>query len=239
MSQRYLLTPSGHRQIRDVITTGIDTCKTYMIRCFYHQAVTILSLFIRPLEHLIKKSPVPTKRAPIILNEINSSNSLRMLLVCTSIYLKSVLRYKFLIFDTYHPDTLHMREQGCEKSWLFFEAQRGPRAKLQKTMGYALQKYGPQVSQFQLPINSSNRNFIFVCFPVRFTLSVCLIHFAFIALRMPGGKHQIINFPLCNSLDFPIIYFPQSPTLLDTLFSSIPTPDSYRSYFQLDCIAGV
>ena len=24
-----LLTPSGHRQIRDVITTGIDTCKTY------------------------------------------------------------------------------------------------------------------------------------------------------------------------------------------------------------------
>ena len=30
-----------------------------------------------------------------------------MLLVCVCGYLQSVLRYKFLIFDTYHPDTLY------------------------------------------------------------------------------------------------------------------------------------
>jgi hypothetical protein len=33
---------------------------------------------------------------------------LRMLLVCIRSYLKSVLRYKFLILDTYHPDTLYL-----------------------------------------------------------------------------------------------------------------------------------
>jgi len=44
-------------------------------------------------------------------------------------YLNSVLRHKFLIMDTYHLDTLYVREQGCEESWLFFEAKRGPRAK--------------------------------------------------------------------------------------------------------------
>ena len=42
-------------------------------------------------------------------------------------YLKSVLRYIFLILDTYHPDTLC--EQECEDPWLFFEAKRGPGAK--------------------------------------------------------------------------------------------------------------
>jgi len=31
--------------------------------------------------------------------------------------------------DTYHPDNLHLREQGCEDPWLFLEAKRGPRAK--------------------------------------------------------------------------------------------------------------
>ena len=48
-----------------------------------------------------------------------------------SIYLKSVLRYTFLILDTYHPDTiyLYLREQGCEDPWLYFEAKRGARAK--------------------------------------------------------------------------------------------------------------
>jgi hypothetical protein len=51
-----------------------------------------------------------------------------MLLVCISIYLKSVLRYKFLILDIYHPYTLHLCEQRCEEPWLFFEAKRDPRA---------------------------------------------------------------------------------------------------------------
>ena len=31
--------------------------------------------------------------------------------------------------DTYHPNTLYLREKGCEDSLLFFEAKRGPRAK--------------------------------------------------------------------------------------------------------------
>ena len=40
-------------------------------------------------------------------------------------YLKSVPRYKFLMLDTYHPDILYLREQGCEDPWLFFEKERG------------------------------------------------------------------------------------------------------------------
>jgi hypothetical protein len=41
---------------------------------------------------------------------------------------KSVLRNKFLILDTYNPDTLHLPDQGCGE-WLFFDARRGPKAK--------------------------------------------------------------------------------------------------------------
>jgi hypothetical protein len=44
-------------------------------------------------------------------------------------YIKSVLRYKFLIMDTYQLDTLDLREQGCEDLWLFFVAKRGTEAK--------------------------------------------------------------------------------------------------------------
>jgi hypothetical protein len=44
-------------------------------------------------------------------------------------YLKLLLTYKFLILGTYHPDTLYLREQGCEDAWLFFEGKRGPREK--------------------------------------------------------------------------------------------------------------
>ena len=33
-------------------------------------------------------------------------------------YVKSVARHKFLILDTYHPDTLHLRGQGCENPYL-------------------------------------------------------------------------------------------------------------------------
>jgi hypothetical protein len=46
-----------------------------------------------------------------------------------SVYLKAVLRYKFLILVTYLPDTLFLREQGCEDPWLFFEDKRSPQAK--------------------------------------------------------------------------------------------------------------
>ena len=40
--------------------------------------------------------------------------SLHMLLVRIGSYVKSVPRYRFLVLDTYHPDTLHLCEQGCE-----------------------------------------------------------------------------------------------------------------------------
>jgi len=52
-----------------------------------------------------------------------------MLLVCVHSYLKSFLRYKFLILDTCHPETPYLHEQGCVDLWLFFETKRGPPAK--------------------------------------------------------------------------------------------------------------
>jgi len=35
----------------------------------------------------------------------------------------------FLSLDTYQPDTLYLREQGCKDPYLFFEAKRDPQAK--------------------------------------------------------------------------------------------------------------
>ena len=43
-----------------------------------------------------------------------------MLLVFIRNYLKSALRYKFLILDANHPYRLYLREQGRENPWLFF-----------------------------------------------------------------------------------------------------------------------
>jgi len=82
--------------------------------------------FLRPLVYLIKKPPVPTKREKISLSKGKSCNVLllRMLLLRTSIYLKSVLRHKFLILHTYR-----LREQGYEDPWLLFDAKRSLRAK--------------------------------------------------------------------------------------------------------------
>ena len=56
-------------------------------------------------------------------------SSLPMLMVSVSIYLKSVLRYKFVTLDTYNLDNLYLREQGFEDPWLFFEDKRFPRGK--------------------------------------------------------------------------------------------------------------
>jgi len=44
-----------------------------------------------------------------------------MLMLSVSIYIKSVLRYKFISLDNYHSDVLYLREQGFDDSWLFFE----------------------------------------------------------------------------------------------------------------------
>jgi len=32
--------------------------------------------------------------------------------------------------DTRHPGTLHLRKQGCEDSWWFFEAEKGSAIKI-------------------------------------------------------------------------------------------------------------
>jgi len=40
------------------------------------------------------------------------------------------MRYQCLIFYTYHPHTLCLREQRYEDPWLFFEAKRGPCAEM-------------------------------------------------------------------------------------------------------------
>jgi hypothetical protein len=51
---------------------------------------------------------------------------------------KISLRYEFLISNTYQPDTLYLREQGCEDPWLFFEAARGTRANILGKTGLVL-----------------------------------------------------------------------------------------------------
>jgi len=76
------------------------------------------------------KYPVPKKRVTVSLIKVKSCNAfLLMLPVCIGSYLKLVLKYTFLILDTYHPDTLYMRKQGCVDLWLFFESKRVPREK--------------------------------------------------------------------------------------------------------------
>jgi hypothetical protein len=54
---------------------------------------------------------------------------LRMLLVCIRIYPKSVPRYKCLMLDTNHPDTICAWE-GCEDTWLFFRNREGPASQM-------------------------------------------------------------------------------------------------------------
>ena len=54
--------------------------------------------------------------------KVKSCNALiRMLLLCISICLESVLKYKFLMLDSYHLDTVYLREQGSDDSWLFLK----------------------------------------------------------------------------------------------------------------------
>ena len=79
---------------------------------------------------VIKKRHEPTKRkAALIIKVESGSEFLRMLLVCICSYLKSIMRYKFLILDIYHPDTQYLRGQECKDPWIFFDCKRIPRAK--------------------------------------------------------------------------------------------------------------
>jgi hypothetical protein len=44
--------------------------------------------------------------------------------------------------DTYHPDTLYLREQGCVDPWLFLEAKRGTASKkLWETLALRLKNF--------------------------------------------------------------------------------------------------
>jgi len=62
-----------------------------------------------PLEYLIKKLPIPTKRATVGLINVKSCNALLdMPLVYIRSYLNSGLWYKFLILETRHPDSIFM-----------------------------------------------------------------------------------------------------------------------------------
>jgi len=70
---------------------------------------------------------VPTKRAKVSLIKVKSYRALlHMQLECICGFLKSVLRYQFLILDTSQPDNPYFREQVCEDPWLFFDGD--PRA---------------------------------------------------------------------------------------------------------------
>ena len=63
--------------------------------------------FVLPLEYFVKKSPVYTKRAN---NHFNYGQIMQCIITYTTgirSYLKPVLRCKFVILDTYHPDTLY------------------------------------------------------------------------------------------------------------------------------------
>jgi hypothetical protein len=56
--------------------------------------------------YLIKKLPVPIWRVTVILIKVTVCSAfLPVLQVCIGNYLKSVLRYKFLVMDTYHSHT--------------------------------------------------------------------------------------------------------------------------------------
>jgi hypothetical protein len=109
------------------------------------------------------KPPVPTKRPTVILIKVKSCNTLlRMLLLCIGGYLKSVLRYKFVIPDTYHSDTLYLSEQGCEDPWLFSKPKGGPRAKKSgkhRSRHFAKQATAPAGKRTILPHQSNTDKF--------------------------------------------------------------------------------
>jgi len=80
--------------------------------------------------NVINKHPVPTKRVTIILIKVKSCKPLlRVPPVCIIVYLKLVTRYRLLIFDNYHPDSLHLRQEGCVNPRLIFEEQKEPTIK--------------------------------------------------------------------------------------------------------------
>jgi len=69
-----------------------------------------------------------------------------MLLVSIRPYLNSFTKYKSLIFNTYHSDTLYLSGQGCGNRWLLSEAERNEQAKtFVEILLYAFKKFFPYV----------------------------------------------------------------------------------------------
>jgi len=58
------------------------------------------------LDYPIKKFPVITDRTAVKIKSCNALLPMLLLYICS--YLKSVLRYQFLILDTSHLDTIFM-----------------------------------------------------------------------------------------------------------------------------------
>jgi len=49
-----------------------------------------------------------------------------MLMVCIRIYIKSLMRYTFLILDTCYLDSVYLHEQGSEGFVVIFRSQKEP-----------------------------------------------------------------------------------------------------------------
>ena len=79
-------------------------------------------ILIVTLEYLIKKPAVTMKKATVSVIKVKLWSAFwHVLMVCIRSYLKSVLRYKDLILDTHHPNTLYLRKQGYEDPWFFLK----------------------------------------------------------------------------------------------------------------------
>jgi hypothetical protein len=96
-----------------------------------------------PFEYLIKKPPVPTKRATVGLINVKSCSALlHMLLVSTRSYIKSGLWYKFLILETCHPDTIFMWSRMWGSVFIFRSQQASARKKFGKHSTMWLDVFG-------------------------------------------------------------------------------------------------
>ena len=79
---------------------------------------------------------------------VKSCNSLLCLLpICIFSYLKSVLRYKFLIFFTYHLDNLYLCEIGCGVHGYFSQTKEVRVPKVQETQLQGEGFYRPTVNK--------------------------------------------------------------------------------------------
>jgi hypothetical protein len=94
----------------------------------------------------VRNSPVPAKLTTVSLINVRSCNALlRMLIICVNVYLKSFLRFKFLILYTFIR-LLYLRGKGFEDPGLFLEAKWGPRAK--RLGNYGLYEHNAFIFRF-------------------------------------------------------------------------------------------